>query len=131
VAGLPYVSVFANPTVVALRAALSERVDPGDLVVVDAESSYARTEDRAANLLAVWGHWGPPEVEEALRAQPALGDRAWVVRYPAHDPDAARRYFASVWREGPTEVLLDGAIEITRFDRPTDAAPGGPGASSP
>ena len=61
---------------------------------------------------------GQREVGDALRT--GLPDgfrRAWVIRYPQHDPEAVLAVMDALARPAETERLLDGAVELTLYER--------------
>jgi hypothetical protein len=118
IGGLDYVWVYPNRSVAAVRAALAERVSPGDVVLADGEGVLARSWAGAVPLVRYWGHWGEAEMREALaRDFPPDWRRAWVVRYPGQDPDVARAVLGMVAGAGDTVTLADGAVELTLFTR--------------
>jgi hypothetical protein len=138
IAGLPYVEVYGNRTLEPLDQALASRLQSGDVVLADGESAFAKRAERgaspppieAAQLIRTWGHWGETEVAEALSKELAPDwRRVWVVRYPAHDPDAALKALSEHASATETIQLADGALELTLFEPPVprwgDAAPTG------
>ncbi|MFQ5460958.1 MAG: hypothetical protein ACE5EL_09205, partial [Anaerolineae bacterium] len=88
IAGIPFVWVYGNPTVEPVLAALAARTQEGDVIVADGEAAIARRYDGPRPLLRAWGHWGVADMATAIATEfPPDWRRAWVVRYPAHDPE--------------------------------------------
>ena len=118
IAGLPYVWVYANPTVPRLTEALDAVVAPGDVLVVGGETAFARSYGGRHPLVEFWGHWDVQDVRgEVERSFPADWRRAWVVRYPDHDPDAVVRALDGISERVGALSVDDGVIEITEFVR--------------
>jgi 4-amino-4-deoxy-L-arabinose transferase-like glycosyltransferase len=118
IAGIDYVKVYANATVAPLHAALAELTRPGDVLVTGGETVLAREYDGPLALVRYWGHWGGPEMTEALGKDfPAGWQRAWVVRYPGYDPEVALQVLEGVAERGPTVAVMGGQVELTPFTR--------------
>jgi hypothetical protein len=118
IAGLPYVWVVANPTLAPLVEALGRRVEAADVIVADGESALARAYDGPGQLVLTWGHWSEADFRKEMDERfPQDWRRAFVVRYPEHDPDAALRALEGVAIREETQPVAGGAAEITAFVR--------------
>lgn len=118
IGGIEMVWVYPNATVGPLEEALAASTQPGDVLVAGGETVLARHYAGPLDLVRYWGHWGEEDVAEALEKElPAGWTRAWVVRYPGYDPEAALNVLGRIAERGETRSLADGLVELTPFTR--------------
>jgi hypothetical protein len=110
--------VYANRTAEILRQTLAEQVLADDVVVMGGETVLARQREVPFSIVRYWGHWSEVEMRDAIDSEfPDDWQRAWVVRFPSHDPEAALAALAEVAVAGEAIRLADGVVEVTPFTR--------------